>query len=69
MKKQCNHNRTWVICGGYGQWCFECGAFRGTNPLESGLVTGRTSWVSPVGAGGESPYSKMRELKDKNEKV
>lgn len=53
---RCRHRRSWLICGGWAEWCYECGAWRqlraiaGTN---RSAVAGR--WTRPVGKGGENP--------------
>lgn len=65
---KCKHRKTWMICGGFGEWCYECGAFRGLRQVAENSFAARTTWVRPVGVGGENPYSKMRDLSLSNDK-
>jgi len=66
---KCRHNRTWMISGGYGEWCYECGAYRGLVRVGENASAPRTTWVRPVGKGGENPYEKMREIKSRTTRV
>lgn len=63
-KERCRHERnSWLVCGGYGEWCYVCGAFRGMRPVEgTNGVTARTTWAKPTGDKDNNPYEKMKEL-------
>lgn len=35
MTQRCRHERnSWLIAGGYVEWCYVCGAFRRLKPIE-----------------------------------
>ncbi len=61
--RPCAHRRTWVVNGGHGEWCYECGAFRALAVIRENQSAPRTTWVRPTGAGGENPWKKMREIR------
>lgn len=67
MKKSCNHRKAWIINGGYSLWCYECGAFRQTEPRmlenEQVIVPLGKRWIKPTGIGGKNPYDKLVERK------
>ena len=67
MTDKCRHSKTWLVAGGYIEWCYECGAMRqmwkspegnSVSPLigEDGK---RARWIKPVGTGGPNPYKKL----------
>ena len=59
---RCRHNGTWLICGGYGEWCYECGALRRMQVVNRNEVRAETQWCRPTGIGGANPYP-MKELR------
>ena len=60
-KKRCRHRSAWVINGGYGLWCYECGAYRQTKVVDgtNHIVPIGKRWIKPTGIGGENPASKL----------
>lgn len=64
---KCRHRKTWLVAGGFIEWCYECGAIRQmqrtTVPNWVMPMTGkdgnRARFIKPVGAGGENPYEKL----------
>jgi hypothetical protein len=63
--KKCKHRNCWVINGGYGLWCYECGAYRQTTVEGVNSVVPIGRWIKPTGIGGKNPYEKLVERKIK----
>ena len=57
--KPCRHNKSWVVCGGYMEWCYECGAIRFLRalPINANYSVPTSGWVKPAGRGGENPFT------------
>jgi hypothetical protein len=63
-KERCRHERnSWIICGGAGEWCYVCGAFRGLRIVGRGESVARTSWCMPTGKKEDNPFEKLKEIK------
>ena len=62
IRKPCRHRRSWIVFGGNGEWCYECGALRmlesigGTNQSKP-----LTRWAKPTGKDGKNPYDVWNE--------
>ena len=54
-KKRCSHRKTWIIAGGYYEWCYSCGALRKMKLIEGNAGAPASKWIRPVG-NGENPY-------------
>lgn len=62
-RRGCRHYHTWIIAGGYWEWCYECGAVRELRPFGTNSCAPHSTWVRPVGRNGENPYDKLRNMK------
>ncbi len=60
---KCCHSHTWIVGGGSGEWCYQCGAYRGLRSLGGNRLAARTNWVRPTGPDGKNPFEKLKELK------
>lgn len=62
--ERCRHERnSWLLCGGYVEWCYVCGAFREMHAVDGvNVVIPRTKWVKPTGDRHDNPYEKMKDL-------
>ena len=61
MKKRCRHERnSWLVCGGYGEWCYVCGAYRGMDLTGKNACKPRTKWFRPTGDKNKNPYPKIK---------
>lgn len=59
---RCRHNRYWIINGGYGLWCYECGAYRAMTVIKNGTTSvPRSGWIKPTGMGGENPWEGFKK--------
>jgi len=58
MKERCRHERnSWIIGGGFYEWCFVCGAIRGMLPdKKQNFVSPRTLWIKPTGNPKKNPW-------------
>jgi hypothetical protein len=63
-KERCRHERnSWLIAGGYYEWCFVCGAIRRMRKIkgmENG-VTADSKWCKPTGNKEDNPYEKWKD--------
>ena len=67
MTDKCRHRKTWLVAGGYIEWCYECGAIRQMwrapegNSVSSlvGEDGRRARFIKPVSKGGANPYKKL----------
>ena len=65
-KKPCRHRTSWIILGGYAEWCYFCGAWRRLQPMERINVSyPATTWVKPTHDKNDNPYEKQRDLTHK----
>ena len=64
QKERCRHERnSWIICGGWAEWCYVCGAYRGLNQVKgTNHCYPRTTWAKPTGDKNNNPYEKMKDL-------
>ena len=54
---KCKHRKTWLIAGGFVEWCYQRGAIRQMKRIE-GLANGFTpaeKWIKPTGPNGQNP--------------
>jgi len=60
MDDKCRHRKSWIMCSGWLEWCYECGAVRQLEQIEgtNGSRT-KSGWIKSVGKGGENPYKKL----------
>jgi len=58
IMKRCRHNKSWLIAGGYIEWCYQCGAIREMQRVDGKMneVRPHTEWKRPAGSGGKNPY-------------
>lgn len=67
--KPCRHRRTWLIAGGYHEWCYECGALRRMEVAPPNSCYPVTRWTRPTGIGGDNPWPPVelnnRKARDK----
>lgn len=57
---RCRHSGAWVMCGGYGLWCPECGAWRPMKPSgDSNVIVPRGGWHTPRRYKGVNPTLKL----------
>ena len=69
MTKRCRHERnSWIIAGGYQEWCFVCGALRRLKPIQDGSFPVMTwepasRWIRPTGDKNKNPL--IAELRDR----
>ena len=56
------HERnSWLIAGGYIEWCYQCGAWRNLRPADMGDGMAPASpWHRPSGIGGINPAMKAK---------
>lgn len=69
---RCRHQRTWVMFGGRGEWCYECGAYRDLVKINGAQSKPISNWIRPVGKGGKNPFDiwmKSRLRREKKETV
>lgn len=60
-KERCRHEQnSWIICGGHGEWCYVCGAFRGLTVSEPNHCYPRTIWIKPTGDKKNNPSEKLK---------
>lgn len=61
MKKpRCRHERnSWLIGGGYYEWCYVCGAFRKMSKIGTNRVVPAGVWIRPTGDKDKNPYEKL----------
>lgn len=53
------HQRTsWLICGGYVEWCYQCGAWRQLKWVGANSFAAAGKWTKPTGIGGANPALK-----------
>lgn len=59
QKKRCYHNNnSWLIAGGYWEWCYVCGAIRRMRRLDEHAVAPATRWQKPTGDRNKNPEMK-----------
>lgn len=56
-EKRHRHRKTWLVAGGYCEWCYECGAIRSMRKVvgTSNEVAPASGWTKPSGIGGVNP--------------
>ena len=61
MRKKCKHRKAWIVNGGYGLWCYECGAYRQmtVSDILNAVVPISKCWIYPTGIGGKNPSDKL----------
>lgn len=54
---KCRHRKSWIICGGYAEWCYQCGAWRRLRLVEgeTNVSTPAGKWTRPTGPDGPNP--------------
>jgi hypothetical protein len=60
----CKHRTTWIVCGGFGEWCYVCGAYRQLKRLGPNTSAPLTNWARPTGDPTVNPYEKMKVLNE-----
>jgi len=68
-QEKCKHRKAWIINGGYGLWCYECGAYRQSQIKNNTVVPLGKRWIKPTGIGGENPASKLLNGENKDDKI
>ena len=58
--KQCRHRKTWLVCGGYVEWCYQCGAIRPMRQVGANGCAPAGRFVRPVGKDGTNPHDKTK---------
>lgn len=62
-KPRCRHERnSWIIVGGYAEWCFVCGAFRNLKRISPSGLAAASEWFKPSGDKNVNPA--MQEKRD-----
>ena len=57
---RCRHSDAWVMGGGYGLWCPECGAWRPMKPSgDENVIVPRGGWHTPRRYKGVKPTLKL----------
>lgn len=58
-----HESSSWLICGGYVEWCYQCGAWRQLKPVAGTInaFEAASKWQKPSGIGGVNPA--MKSLK------
>jgi hypothetical protein len=57
MKERCRHERhSWLIAGGYYEWCYVCGAFRGLKHIKDNVYSPDSKWFKPSGDKNVNPW-------------
>ena len=62
--QKCRHRKTWLIAGGFWEWCYQCGAIRLMRWVEGtqNCVTPAEKWTRPTGfPDGTNPALKSRK--------
>ena len=54
---KCRHRKSWIVCGGYIEWCYECGALRKMKHIKDNQFAPNSYWANPTG-GDENPFDK-----------
>ena len=49
--ERCRHSGTWLIGGGFYEWCYECGAFRTMAKTGAASLSPDSPWAYPKGPG------------------
>jgi hypothetical protein len=52
----CRHRNTWLIAGGYYEWCYECGGIRKMKVSAPNVCCPETTWCKPTGKDGDNPW-------------
>jgi hypothetical protein len=54
---RCLHRKSWLLCGGFLEWCYACGAIRQhkRDPMYTNTVTPDGPWQRPVGDEARNP--------------
>ncbi len=68
---KCKHRKTWLIAGGYTEWCYQCGAIRQMRQVE-GLPNGfapAEKWIRPTGPNGPNPAMAAKLLDTASQKA
>lgn len=52
---KCKHRKSWLMCGAYSEWCYQCGAVRMLSHGEGNSCYPTSTWQCPVGS-GQNPY-------------
>ena len=53
---RCRHERnSWLIAGGYYEWCYVCGAFRKMKHNKGNSVSPNGKWIKPTGDKNNNP--------------
>lgn len=56
----CRHRQSWLLMGGYLEWCYQCGAFRRLERVKdsTNAVGPVTPWCRPTGLDGPNPWER-----------
>lgn len=55
-KERCRHERnSWLIVGGFAEWCYVCGSYRNLKEVKGGLAP-LGEWHRPSGDKNINPY-------------
>lgn len=59
--KRCRHERnSWIICGGYAEWCYVCGAWRKLEPISPNSSRAASTWARPSGNPAVNPFDSIK---------
>ena len=63
-KERCRHERnSWIIFGGFGEWCYVCGAFRHLEKVPGvgeAILKAVSGWRKPSGDKNVNPYHQVK---------
>lgn len=68
---RCRHRDSWIVFGGLAEWCYRCGAWRKLKPVKGSAaqLESASTWVRPVGAEGENPWSTWQRRNERKDGV
>ena len=61
MTRHRHERSSWLICGGWVQWCYQCGAWRNLRHVSDNIFAANGKWQKPSGIGGPNPDMKGRK--------
>jgi hypothetical protein len=53
-----------MICGGFVEWCYQCGAWRNLKQVSQNGYVAASKWQKPTGIGGPNPAAINIKIKD-----
>ncbi len=61
---KCKHRKSWIVCGGHLEWCYQCGAIRQLVKTGPAASTVGGPWTCPTGVDGDNPATSEAKKMD-----